>query len=169
MRAPAAALVVLLTAPLSARAAELRLEAEGGWSDLSAARDAARAVFGSSSAASFGFAVSYGASRSGPFGRVGVSLVKRRGERVFAVDRASPVFRLGHPLEMKMVPLYALGGWRITRGRFSPYLGLGGGVTFYDEHSTVAELKTSTSDSHFSLRVARSRRCWAGRCSWGCT
>lgn len=154
MRARAAALALLLAAPLPAAAGELRLEGEAGWSDLTAARDAAQAVFGSSRAPGFGAAVSYGASGSGPFGRISARYVERSGERVFAVDRNSPVFRLGHPLELRLVPVYGLVGWRVSRRLVSPYLGIGAGVTFYRETSTVAEVTTSTRERYFSMHAA---------------
>lgn len=153
MRRLAAVLAAALL-PAAASAGELRVAAEGGYFELSSAKDSARAVFGAAGGATWGIAVSFGSRGSGPFGRVGARYWRRTGERAFAEDAGSPVFRLGHPLEVRLVPLYALVGWRLELGFFTPYLGAGGGVTAYREESTVAEITTTQSESHASFRVA---------------
>lgn len=148
-----ATLLAAALLPAAASAGELRLAAEGGYFELSSAKEAARAVFDTAGGPTWGFAVSFGARGSGPFGRAGVRRWSRTGERAFAEDARSPVFRLGHPLEVRLVPVYALVGWRLELGFFTPYLGVGGGVTSYREESTVAEITTTQSESHGSFRA----------------
>jgi hypothetical protein len=148
-----AALLVLSLLPHPAEAAELRAAVEGGYFELSSARSSARAVFGSAGGPSFGLSVGFATGESGPFGRVGVRRWRRSGERLFAVDTTSPIFRLGHPLEVQIVPIYALVGGRLRLGPARPYVGYGVGLTAYREESTVAEITTRHSRWHPSFRL----------------
>jgi hypothetical protein len=62
---------------------------------------------------------------------------------VFVESASGPVFRLGHPLKVRMVPVFALLGYRLERRRglpLVPYIGLGGGVTTYHEESEIGGL-----------------------------
>jgi opacity protein-like surface antigen len=158
-------LAVVLAAALlpgAAAAGELRLEAEGGYFELSSAEQAARAVFGSKGGPLFGLAVSFAARGSGPFARVGARRWSRSGERAFAADVTSPVFRLGHPLEVRITPVYALVGWRLALGSVTPYLGAGAGVTGYREESTVAEITTEESRRKAAYHLAAGAELFRG-------
>lgn len=140
---------LVLAGPTGA-AADWALSLEGGYLDVTNARDSARAVFGDVPGGFAGGAsVRYDL---GPrfFVTAGGRFFQRTGERVFAADANSPVFRLGHPLKVRMVPAYALLGFRPMprRARWSlvPYLGLGPGVTFYHEESRVGGLREGVVD-----------------------
>jgi len=149
-----AAVLAACLLPGAAAAGELHLAAEGGYFELSSAREAARAVFGQAGGPSFGLALGFAARDSGPFVRVGARRWTRTGERAFAADVRSPVFRLGHPLEVRILPVYALVGWRLKLGSVTPYLGAGAGVTYYREESTVAEITTTDSRHHAAFHLA---------------
>jgi len=85
-----------------------------------------------------GAALQYGLGESF-FIRAGARYFQRNGERVFVENADSEVFELGHPLKVKIIPAYGLIGFRFLQGgSFRPYVGIGGGVTRYDEESDVA-------------------------------
>ena len=154
-RAGLAALVALLCAP-AAGAGEISLTLDGGWHDLTNASQSAKAVFdGASGGPTVGVAVQYGLGESF-FIRGGGRFFQREGERVFVEAPATPVFRLGHPLTLRMIPAYALVGYRFLQGgSWRPYVGIGGGVTKYDEESDVAgEIFTSTATKPSGQAVA---------------
>jgi hypothetical protein len=131
-------LAVLLALAPSAQAGSFDVSAHGGYYDLTAAKESAQAVFGSSGGGIFGGGVRY-RFESGLFVAAGVSFFKKTGERVFVADAASEVFPLGHPLELKLMPIEATIGWRFGgRGLFTPYFGVGGGLVSYSEESDVA-------------------------------
>ena len=69
---------------------------------------------------------------------------------------ASPVFRLGHPLTVRIIPAYGLVGFRFLQGAsLRPYIGVGGGATSYNEESEVAgEIFTSTATKASGHAVA---------------
>jgi opacity protein-like surface antigen len=162
-----AAVLAAALLPCAAAAGELRLAAEGGYFKLSSAEEAARAVFRTAGGPVFGLAVSYAAERSGPFARVGVRRWSRSGERAFAADVASPVFRLGHPLEVRILPVYALVGWRLALGPVTPYLGAGAGVNGYREESTVAEITTTDSRRSTAFHLAAGAELLGGPLRFG--
>ena len=140
-----AALAAVLSAP-AARAGEAFLTLDGGWHDLTNAANSARAVFdGVSGGPSGGASLQYGLGESF-FIRAGARYFQRNGERVFVEAPGSPVFGLGHPLKVRIIPAYGLIGFRFLQGgSFRPYLGVGGGVTSYNEESDVAgDIITST-------------------------
>src|SRR5262245_25571998 len=126
-------------APRSARAEGFAIALEGGYYDMTNASKSANAVFdGSSGGATFGAFVRTGLGRSWFVG-VGARRFSKTGERAFAADKDSPPFSLGHPLEVRVLPVYALVGYRLSPdASFSPYLGVGAGITSYHEESTVA-------------------------------
>ena len=135
---------VHLSAP-ALHAGELALSLEGGYLDITNARKSARAVF-DDSAGGFtgGGTLRYGFSRRLFLG-AGAHYFERTGERVFVTDPHGTVFRLGHPLTVRLIPAYALLGYRFIgrRGRspLVPYLALGPGITSYHEESLIGGLK----------------------------
>lgn len=132
-----AVLPALAAAPRAA-AGSFDVSAHGGYFDMTAAKDSAQAVFGSSGGGIFGGGVRYRFD-SGLFVAAGVSFFKKTGERVFVADPGGEVFPLGHPLELKLMPIEATVGWRFgRRGLFTPYFGVGGGLVSYSEESSVA-------------------------------
>jgi len=154
-RACLAALAAILLAP-TARAGEVSLTLDGGWHELSGASNSAKAVFdGQSGGPTFGFAGEFGLGESF-FIRAGARIFRRDGERVFVAAPASPVFRLGHPLKVRIIPAYGLIGYRFLQGgSLRPYIGVGGGATSYDEESDVAgEIFTSTATKASGHAVA---------------
>ena len=139
------ALAALLCAP-AAGAGELSLTLDGGWHDLTNASNSAKAVFdGTSGGPTGGLALQYGLGESF-FIRAAGRYFQRNGERVFVESPGSPVFGLGHPLKVRIIPAYGLIGFRFLQGgSFRPYIGVGGGITSYHEESDVAgEIFTST-------------------------
>ena len=138
-------LAAVLCAPV-ARAGEASLTLDGGWHDLTNAANSAKAVFdGVSGGPTGGVALQYGLGESF-FVRAGARYFQRNGERVFVAAPGSPVFDLGHSLKVRIIPAYGLIGFRFLQGgSFRPYIGIGGGVTSYNEESDVAgEIFTST-------------------------
>lgn len=130
--------VLVLPAPL-ARAGEISLTADGGWHDLTNSSQSAKAVFdGKSGGPTFGGALQYGIGESF-FIRGGARYFQRDGERVFVATPGGTVYRLGHPLTVRIIPFYGLVGYRFLQGgSLRPYVGVGGGAASYDEKSDVA-------------------------------
>lgn len=154
-RACVAAAVMMLSAP-AARAGELFLTIDGGWHDLTNARQSAKAVFdGVSGGPTVGGALQYGIGESF-FVRAGARFFQRDGERVFVAGPGEPVFRLGHPLTVRIIPAYGLVGFRFLQGAaLRPYVGVGGGVAAYRESSDVAgEIFKSTATKPGGYGVA---------------
>jgi len=151
--AGAAALLVLGGATVSQ--AQVALAVNGGYFSMTGARKSAEAVFGGSGGGFTGGAeVTFGLSRSFFVG-AGGRFFQKTGERVFVADADSPVFRLGHPLKIRTIPLYGLLGFHFTPdSRFDPYVSAGAGVTLYKEESTVAEITETNSQTKFSGLVA---------------
>jgi hypothetical protein len=148
-RAPGRPAILLIAGTLacgaaSARAGELGLSLEAGYLDLTNAAHSAQAVFGDPAGGfTGGGSISYGIAR-GVFVAVGARYFERTGERVFVADATSPVFGLGHPLKLRLVPAWAIVGYRYERRRglpLTPYVGVGGGAVFYREESEVGGLK----------------------------
>jgi hypothetical protein len=147
-------LPLLLLAAVPASATDFALALDAGWHRLTAS-SAAEAVFDGSS----------GGFTAGGFGRIGlgdhfaVGLGARHfsksGERVFVASPGTPVYRLGHPLEVRLIPVYALASWRFRPATsWRPYLALGPGLTSYKEESTVGGLTDSESKTKFSAHFA---------------
>ena len=126
-----------------AEAGEFGISADAGYLDLTNARKSAQAVFdGTAGGFTGGGALRYSFAR-GFFLSAGARFFERTGERVFVESATGPVFRLGHPLKVRMVPAYALLGYRLERRRglpLVPYIALGGGVTSYKEESNIGGL-----------------------------
>jgi hypothetical protein len=134
----AALSVAVLAASAASAAAQTSVGLDGGYQHLTNARRSAEAVLGSSGG------LTLGASFRHPLGRaafVGATarFFRQEGERAFVADPSSPVFHLGHPLTVQIVPVYATFGWRFSPdAALVPYVGAGAGVAFYRETSTVA-------------------------------
>jgi opacity protein-like surface antigen len=149
-----------------AAAAPSRAEGPGihvvaGYFDMTHARRSARALFGSTGGVTFGGGVSYAFGR-GPFVEAGTRYFSRSGQRVFVAERNGPVFPLGHPLRVTMLPTAVTLGYRFRRTRaLTPYAGLGGGFVWYRERSTVgglSEIQRTTRPSGHLTAGAELRR-----------
>jgi hypothetical protein len=115
------------------------IDGQIGYTSLTSADQSARAIFdGSSGGITYGGGLRYVFARGfyvGAWGRY----FSKTGERVFIADASGPVFRLGHPLKVRIVPIQLTVGYRFGRDGFViPYLGAGGGLTRYHEESEVA-------------------------------
>ena len=159
MRAAVAAVAsfTLLALAASARAGDtgLAIEGQAGYQDLTQAKSSAKAVFGGSSGgAIYGGGLRYVWHNGIFFSAWGRSFTKN-GERAFVADASSPAFPLGHPLKVHMVPLQATLGFRaIPRNSpFTPYAGVGAGVTKYHEESTVGGVTDTFDETKFSGHV----------------
>jgi hypothetical protein len=141
--------VVLASSAAPLAAGEFGISLEGGYLGLTNASQSAEAVFnGSTGGFTGGAGLRYVFGR-GIFVAAGGRYFEKTGERVFVADANSPVFRLGHPLEVQIVPVYAIVGYRYERERglpLVPYLGLGGGVYSYKEESEVGGLREGVVD-----------------------
>jgi len=147
---PVAALAaaLLLTGAAPAAALDWAVGADGGWFDMTNASNTAKAIFGGSAGGSTGGGlVEIGLTRAFFVG-AHVRYFQRQGERVFVAAPGSPVFRLGHPLKVRLVPSYAVVGYRFGQStRWAPWVSLGVGATSYREESNVAGLIESTSST----------------------
>lgn len=131
------------------------LSFEGGYQRLNSASDSAKAVFaGSTGGGVLGGALRLGVSRS-LFVGAGARVFRKDGERVFVDGPGGTVFPLGHPLRIRLLPVYGFVGWRFRPASpLVPYVSAGGGVTSYREESTVGGLTESASVSKASWHVA---------------
>lgn len=155
MSARGTALVLALAlAPLaSAQDSGLAFDVAAGWQDLTSARDSAKAVFdGSSGGFTFGGGVRYDFGFGLSVGGF-VRYFKKDGERVFVASPGGEVFRLGHPLSVRLVPVQGTLGWRFGRGSLRPYLGGGAGFTSFEEQSSVGGVTESASETKFSAHA----------------
>ncbi len=166
MRAATFGLLVLL-APAAAGEG-LSVGFDAGWSDLTAAKRSARAVFGGTGGATFGGALRKPLG-SDFFVELGARVLRKDGERAFVADRTSPVFRLGHPLEVRLIPVQATFGYRLGRvAGLDAWVGIGGGALLYEETSRVAgvaepKLSRTRGIGHVALGADR----WFGRARIG--
>jgi opacity protein-like surface antigen len=123
------------------------LDGQFGYQDISQAKKSAEAIFGGSSGGTvWGGGLRY-VLKSGFFVSGWGRSFSKDGERVFVADATSPAFPLGHPLKVHMVPIQLTIGYRAAsrNSPFTPYVGIGGGVTKYHEESTVGGI-TDTFD-----------------------
>lgn len=127
---------------------------EAGYQGLNAASDSAKAVFdGSTGGTTFGGSARVGLGRLFVVG-AGARFFSKDGQRVYVADPGSPVFPLGHPLELKLRPIYGFAGVRLfADSKLVPYLALGGGATSYKETSTVGGETTEVSESKGTFLV----------------
>lgn len=131
------------------------LSFEGGYQGLSRATNSAQAVFdGSTGGGVYGGALRIGVSRSFFIGG-GIRVFDKDGQRVFVDSPGGTVFPLGHPLSVRLRPIFGFVGWRFRPdSALVPYISAGGGVTSYREESTIGGLTESTSTSKGSWHVA---------------
>jgi hypothetical protein len=145
--------VALLSAlaPRGARAGGFALGAEAGYYDMTSAADSAKAVFdGKSGGVAFGALARVDVGRSF-FAGVGARMFRKEGQRAFVAGPGEPSFPLGHPLKVRVLPVYGLFGYRLRpEAALVPYAGVGVGLTSYHEESTVAGLVTKSSTSKVS-------------------
>ena len=144
-RLAAASLLLFALAPQS-RAGELAIEGQVGYFDM-AAKDSAKAVFGSSGGLTFGGAVRYNVWR-GAFVSAGVRTFSKEGERVFLLSPGGTVQKLGFPLSLRLTPILLSAGYRYHHGQtIVPYASVGLSITSYSEVSTVAGESFDVSES----------------------
>lgn len=138
----AALLIAAATLGLAsaASAASVGLDLDAGYTDLTQARQSAKAIFGSTGGLSLGGALRLDLGNHW-FMRAGASFLHKTGERVIVQSATGPVFPLGHPLEMHVMPAYFdLGFQLMPHHSLRPYLGLGAGIVSFKEESTIAGL-----------------------------
>jgi len=138
---PVLAAALLLAGAGPAAAIDWGIGVEGGYSDMTNAPKSAKAIFdGSSGGGTFGGFLRLGLGRSF-FIEAHGRRFQRTGERVFVADAGGPVFRLGHPLTIRLIPVYGVIGYRFGQNsHFAPYVTVGLGATSYRETSDVAGL-----------------------------
>jgi hypothetical protein len=145
-RAVAFVAAVLLLTGAGQASADWAVGVDGGYFAMTNAEKSAKAIFnGSSGGGTIGGFFQLGLGQSffvSAHGRY----FERTGERVFVANPGGEVFRLGHPLTIRLIPLYGMVGYRFGHGaRWAPYVAVGGGATSYRETSDVAGLiETST-------------------------
>ncbi|HUG53552.1 MAG TPA: outer membrane beta-barrel protein [Vicinamibacteria bacterium] len=154
-RSALAVAALLLVAAPSAHPADWAIGADAGWFSATNWPESAKAIFdGASGGVTYGGFLRFGLGERF-FVSGHVRYFEKEGERVFVADAGSPVFRLGHPLTIRLVPAYAMLGYRFTSGgRFSPYVGVGAGATSYRETSDVAGLIETSSRTNASGHLA---------------
>src|SRR5258708_5438421 len=136
--AVAAALGLLSATAGPARAQGLALNGEAGYYSLSSASKSADAVFGSAGGATYGGSLTY-AFENGFYLEGGARYFSKTGQRVFVASPSGPVFPLGFPLKMRLVPIFLNIGYRFGgRGPIVPYLAVGGSVPSFPEEPPVA-------------------------------
>jgi hypothetical protein len=149
---------VLLAAGARPASADWAIGAEGGYFGMSNAPNSAKAIFaGSTGGGTGGGFIHLGLGESF-FVEAHGRYFQKKGERVFVADPTSPVFRLGHPLTIRLVPVYGMVGYKfLRRSRWAPYVAVGVGATQYHEESDVAGLVETSSTSkvggHLALGV----------------
>jgi len=148
---PALAAAVFLAGASRAAALDWAIGVEGGYFDMTNAPKSAKAIFdGKTGGGTVGGFVHLGLGQSFFLEAHGRQF-KRTGERVFVADAGGEVFRLGHPLTIRLVPVYGAVGYRFGRGaHFAPYVTIGLGATSYKETSDVAGLVETQSTTKFS-------------------
>jgi hypothetical protein len=136
----------------SATPGELGVEALAGYLEMTAS-NSTNAVFGSSGGLTWG-----GAGRfvfdSGLYVAGGVRTFSKDGERVFVSAQGRPVAKLGHPLSLRVTPVFLTAGYRFRHGAMVvPYAGVGGSLTSYSEDSSVAGISYDESGSKAGFHV----------------
>jgi Outer membrane protein beta-barrel domain len=101
------------------------------------ASESLKAVAGTSTLTDFGGGAAVTGLWRGVFIDVGLSQAKVDGERVF-VDETT-VFKLEIPLHIKVRPIDVAAGWRVTKGRVSPFVGAGMTSLSYEETANFAD------------------------------
>jgi hypothetical protein len=135
--AVAASFGLLSATAVPARAQGFALDGQAGYYSLTSASKSANAVFGSAGGATYGGSLTY-AFESGFYLEGGARYFSKTGQRVFLASPSGPIFPLGFPLKMRLVPIFLNIGYRFGGGVIVPYLAVGGSVTSFHEESTVA-------------------------------
>jgi opacity protein-like surface antigen len=148
---PALAAALLLAGASPAAAIDWGIGVEGGYSEMTNANKSAKAIFdGKTGGGTIGGFLRVGLGRSFFLEAHGRHFQKT-GERVFVADAGGEVFRLGHPLTIRLIPVYGAVGYRfLPNSHFAPYVTLGAGATSYKETSDVAGLVETQSATKFS-------------------
>jgi hypothetical protein len=148
---PALAAALFLAGARPAAAIDWAVGVEGGYSEMTNASKSAKAIYdGSKGGGTIGGFVHVALSRSF-FAEVHGRHFQKTGERVFVADPNGEVFHLGHPLTIRLIPVYGVAGYRfLPRSDFAPYVTLGLGATSYKETSDVAGLVETQSATKFS-------------------
>lgn len=147
-----AAAVMAIACAEAAAAGEVAINLEGGWADLSSAKRSAEAVFdGATGGPTFGAGVRWSVTPS-IYVTLGGRYFSKEGERAFVAGPGQPAFGLGHPLDVRIIPVHAQAGWRFRPDTsLVPYVGLGVGFASYREQSTVGDIAEPTiSETKFS-------------------
>ena len=149
-----AALGVVSSLGPRAGATDFAVAIEGGIHSLSNSPSSAKAVFdGSTSGPIFGGSFRAVFKRRF-FAAADVRHFSKSGERVYVADPGGEVFPLGHPLELRIVPVTVTGGYRFRASRaFVPYVGLGGGLASIKEESTVGGVAEAESRTKATAHV----------------
>jgi opacity protein-like surface antigen len=148
---PALAAALLLSGAGPAAALDWGIGVEGGYSEMTNAKKSAKAIFDDKP----------GGGTIGGFVRIGLGQsffleahgrhFEKTGERVFVAAPGGEVFRLGHPLTIRLIPVYGAVGYRfLPNSHFAPYVTIGAGATSYKETSDVAGLIETQSATKFS-------------------
>jgi hypothetical protein len=137
-----------------AGATDFAVAVEGGIHSLSNSPSSAKAVFdGSTRAPTFGGSFRAVFKRRF-FAAADVRRFSKTGERVYVADPGGQVFPLGHPLQLRIVPVTVSGGYRFRASRtFVPYVGLGGGFASVKEESTVGGVAEADSRTKATAHV----------------
>ena len=148
---PALAAALVLAGAGPAAALDWGIGVEGGYSEMTNASKSAKAIFdGSKGGGTIGGFVRIGLGQSFFLEAHGRHFQKT-GERVFIADPAGEVFHLGHPLTIRLIPVYGAIGYRfLPSSHFAPYVTIGLGATSYKETSDVASLVETQSATKFS-------------------
>jgi len=148
---PVLAAALLLAGALPAAALDWGIGVEGGYNEMTNAKKSAKAIFDDKpGGGTIGGFVRVGFGKSFFFEAHGRHFQKT-GERVFLADPSGEVFRLGHPLTIRMIPVYGAVGYRfLPNSHFAPFVTIGAGATSYKETSDVAGLVETQSSTKFS-------------------
>jgi opacity protein-like surface antigen len=120
-----------------AAAGELAVEAQVGYFDMNA-QHTAKALFGSSSGATFGGAVRYTVWK-GVFVSAAMRTFSKDGERVYLNAPGGAVQKLGFPVSVRLTPILLSAGYRYVHWKWAtPYASVGASITSYSEKSDVA-------------------------------
>jgi len=113
----------------------------GGFLDVGGltllAGDSAKAVLGRSTIPIVGVGGRF-VWREHLFAEARVGRMRQTGQRIYQIDGER--FPLGIPLTVRLVPVEVTAGYRFSaRRHIRPFVGVGGGVVWYDEDSRFAE------------------------------
>jgi hypothetical protein len=152
------AAVALLLSGAGHVSADWAVGVDGGYFSMTNAPKSAKAIFdGSQGGGTIGGFFQLGLGRSFFISAHG-RYFERTGERVFVASAGGEVFRLGHPLTIRLIPVYGAVGYRfVNSARWAPYVKVGLGATSYRETSDVAGLIETASATkaayHFAAGV----------------